>query len=120
MMTSTHTCGGTILTGHVEGESYDYCDRCGAYAYQGLEMPGTAAPGAAQRAWDRGDTTSPAGALTLEARHIPSLGWVVDDEDGGRWVPSHEAQTEIEAADDPQATAVQICTESPMRGSWRA
>lgn len=41
------------------------------------------------------------------------------DTDGGRWWPSDEALAEIEASDDPEATALRICENEPMRGQWR-
>lgn len=47
--------------------------------------------------------------------------WAVDDAvDGGRWFPGDEAEAEILASEDPAATAVRICRESPMRGTWRS
>ena len=43
----------------------------------------------------------------------------VDDEDGGAWFPSAEAEAEIRAAADPFAAAINICWSAPMRGTWR-
>lgn len=43
----------------------------------------------------------------------------VVDPAGGRWVPSDETQAEIQSADDPEATALRICRNDPMRGEWR-
>ena len=45
-------------------------------------------------------------------------GWTVVDAHGGRWFPAPDALVEIEAADDPAATAVEICEREPMRGTW--
>ena len=45
--------------------------------------------------------------------------WAVDDAAGGRWFPGDDAETEIDASDDPAATAVRLCREQPMRGDWR-
>jgi hypothetical protein len=44
--------------------------------------------------------------------------WHVVDPDGGRWWPSDATLAEIEASDDPAATALEICRRSPMRGRW--
>lgn len=44
----------------------------------------------------------------------------VTDPAGGRWWPSDEAQDEIQQSDDPEATALRICVDAPMRGTWRA
>jgi hypothetical protein len=46
--------------------------------------------------------------------------WTVLDEAGGRWHPSDEAREEINAADDPEATALRICVAQPMRGTWHS
>jgi hypothetical protein len=46
-------------------------------------------------------------------------GWV-EDREGGVWHPSDEARAEIEASDDPAATAVRICHDTPLRGEWRS
>ena len=46
--------------------------------------------------------------------------WVVEDAAGGRWFPGDEAEAEILASSDPAATAVRICRESPMRGTWHS
>ena len=45
-------------------------------------------------------------------------GWTVRDADGGTWFPNDDADAEIEASDDPAATAVTICRDEPMRGTW--
>lgn len=42
----------------------------------------------------------------------------VRDADGGAWWPSDEASAAIEAASDPDAEALRICREEPMRGTW--
>lgn len=44
----------------------------------------------------------------------------VADPDGGVWVPSDEAQSEIQAAGDPDSAAMEMCSTQPMRGSWHA
>lgn len=44
----------------------------------------------------------------------------VHDEAGGVWWPSDEADVEIEASEDPEATALRICREQPMRGTWKS
>lgn len=49
-----------------------------------------------------------------------SYGWSVMDPDGSRWWPNDEASAEIEAAEDPAAKAIEICTNSPMRGEWHS
>ena len=54
--------------------------------------------------------------LTAETRDDTIT--VVDSE-GGRWWPNEDAEAEIEAADDPEATAIRICESQPMRGVWR-
>lgn len=43
----------------------------------------------------------------------------VIDAEGGRWFPSEEAQAEIESSANPEAAAIRICAEEPMRGTWR-
>ena len=43
----------------------------------------------------------------------------VTDPQGGVWWPDAEATAEIEASDDPEATAIKIATDEPMRGEWR-
>lgn len=45
--------------------------------------------------------------------------WAVDDATGGRWFPGAAAADEIGASDDPSATAVRICRETPGLGTWR-
>ncbi len=47
-------------------------------------------------------------------------GWRVVDPDDGVWWPSDEAEAEIQASDDPAATAVRIATQDPMRGEWHS
>ncbi len=42
----------------------------------------------------------------------------VTDAAGGAWHPSDEALEEIEASADPEAAAIRICTDAPMRGTW--
>lgn len=42
----------------------------------------------------------------------------VDDAAGWTWVPSDEAAEQIAAAEDPEAEALRICREEPMRGRW--
>ena len=44
---------------------------------------------------------------------------VVDDAEGGRWFPSDEAAEQIAASSDPEAEAIRLATEEPMRGEWR-
>ena len=43
----------------------------------------------------------------------------VTDSEGGVWRPSEEAAAEILAADDPEATAINIAATTPMRGEWK-
>lgn len=48
-------------------------------------------------------------------------GWCVEDtHHGGIWWPHEDAQAEIAVARDPEAAAVWMCAESPMRGRWEA
>ena len=42
----------------------------------------------------------------------------VEDTEGGVWWPNDDAQTAIQAADDPKAAAIKMCDETPMRGEW--
>lgn len=52
-------CGGTILAG-CAGDDYSYCDRCRAYACDGLDFPSGGVPERLNReAWDNGDDASP-------------------------------------------------------------
>lgn len=44
---------------------------------------------------------------------------VVRDSEGGVWWPSEEALDEIRASSDPEVTAIRICTQEPMRGTWK-
>jgi len=44
----------------------------------------------------------------------------VKDTEGGVWRPSEEARAEIEAAEDPERRAVEICEFQPMRGTWKS
>ncbi len=57
--------------------------------------------------------------MNLTAEHT-TYGWSVIDADGGIWWPGDDAETEIEASDDPAAEAVRIAGERPMRGEWRS
>lgn len=57
--------------------------------------------------------------MTLQADYTDGT-YVVRDTDGGVWWPSDEALAEIQAADDPEAKAVEICDQQPMRGHWSA
>jgi hypothetical protein len=43
---------------------------------------------------------------------------IVIDTDGGIWWPNADAESEIDASDDPEAKAIEICTTTPMRGEW--
>lgn len=75
-------------------------------------------------------TLSPAGdddgpvfpvRIVPEPRAVETDGtWAVEDAAGGRWFPGDDAEAEILASEDPAATAVRICRESPMRGTWRS
>ena len=58
---SHHVCGGTILSSTGNGEEYQYCDRCGAYAYSedASDVPDGTDKTANKAAWDDGDTESP-------------------------------------------------------------
>lgn len=49
---------------------------------------------------------------------IDNIVTVIDSE-GGRWIPSKEAQAEIKASPNPEAAAIRICAEEPMRGVWK-
>ena len=42
----------------------------------------------------------------------------VEDTDGGVWWPNDEANAEIMASADPQATALTMCEAEPTRGEW--
>lgn len=44
---------------------------------------------------------------------------MVEDSDGGAWIPSDEAQNDINSADDCDARAIEICATEPMRGTWK-
>lgn len=55
----------------------------------------------------------------LSARQVYGS-WLVEDWAGGVWRPSLEADAEIEASEDPAATALRICREQPMRGEWHS
>lgn len=48
-----------------------------------------------------------------------SEGWVVDCRAGGRWIPTEDAQSEIQAAEDSAARAFEICAWTPSRGTWK-
>jgi len=58
------------------------------------------------------DTTN-----NLTIRHLTD-GICVEDAEGGTWWPNEYAAAEIEDALDPEAEAIRICTEEPMRGRW--
>lgn len=59
-------------------------------------------------------TTGPDAYLVAQAD-----GSYVDDAPfGGRWRPNDEAAAEIAASDNPAETAVRLCHETPMRGTW--
>lgn len=45
-------------------------------------------------------------------------GWSVVDPNGGRWWPNDAATEEIDASDDPEQTALDICDNAPTRGTW--
>lgn len=56
-----HECGGTILITNGNGEAYQYCDTCGAFAYgEDAEVPDGTDKVANREAFDAGDTESPA------------------------------------------------------------
>ena len=44
---------------------------------------------------------------------------VVRDTEGGIWWPNEEAQAEINAADNSDEAAIEICENEPMRGVWK-
>lgn len=73
MITMTHECGGTILSGGAGEQEHLYCDRCDAYTY---DLDGAVPDGtdraANQTAWDAGDERSPEGKA-------------VTDDDPGLW-----------------------------------
>ena len=60
-------------------------------------------------------------AIDLDALTVTILDGIpcVSDPEGGIWLPSDEAIEEIEASADPESTALRICRERPMRGTWR-
>ena len=55
-----HECGGTILA----GPDHSYCDRCGAFAYDAMPLPGGTDVAANKAAWDDGDDCSPTTTTT--------------------------------------------------------
>jgi hypothetical protein len=55
---------------------------------------------------------------TMTAEQLTN-GWTVIDEDGGQWWPSEEAIAQINSASNPEAEALRICEEDPMRGTWK-
>ncbi|KKL52216.1 hypothetical protein LCGC14_2287690 [marine sediment metagenome] len=57
---------------------------------------------------------------TLIAKPTDKSGstWTVTDREGGVWIPSIEADADIAAATYPRLRAMEICTDSPMRGLW--
>lgn len=57
----SHDCGGTILWSSSNGESYYYCDTCGAFRYEseGEGLPTGVDPAANRSAWDAGNLESP-------------------------------------------------------------
>ena len=61
MRTTTHVCGGTLITGGSGETAHTCCDRCGAFAYDSYdgEFPGGTDKAANQQAWDDGDECSP-------------------------------------------------------------
>ena len=44
---------------------------------------------------------------------------VVRDTEGGIWWPNEDALAEINASDDPEVSAIEICENEPMRGVWK-
>lgn len=44
--------------------------------------------------------------------------WAVEDPAGRLWFPDDDAAREIEASEDPGATAERICRDTPERGMW--
>lgn len=61
----------------------------------------------------------PVEPATLVAEELSGGIAVRDVEGGGIWWPGYDASAEIEASDRPLGTAVRICREQPMRGTWR-
>jgi hypothetical protein len=43
---------------------------------------------------------------------------VVCDTEGGTWWPDEDAESEINAAANPEAKAIEICDQEPDRGTW--
>lgn len=56
-----HECGGTILYTAGNDDPMHYCDRCGAFAYGGRQIPSGSNEDANREAFDAGDEASPAG-----------------------------------------------------------
>jgi len=62
------------------------------------------------------DTKTP-DAPTLSITIIGDT-YCVQDSDGSTWTPGEDAEQEIDASADPEATTLRICAEEPMRGAW--
>lgn len=45
--------------------------------------------------------------------------WTVVDQADGRWWPDEQTAIEIAASDSPEETAITICENEPMRGTWQ-
>ena len=55
----------------------------------------------------------------LRAEFVDGV-WTVRALDGGRWWPDEQAEAEIDAASEPEAEALRICSQTPMRGVWKS
>ncbi len=63
MPTTTHLCGGTILTGGAGEQAHRYCDRCRAYTHDlSADVPSGTDEAANRAAWDAGEEQSPEAA----------------------------------------------------------
>ena len=61
METTKHECGGTILVGTENVDTYHYCDKCGAFQFVGMSVPFPDGMDklANQKAWDAMKQQSP-------------------------------------------------------------
>lgn len=57
------------------------------------------------------------GTLTAEVTRYSTY---VRDAAGGLWYPDDETVDQIRSAKDPEAEALRICQEEPMRGTWHS
>jgi hypothetical protein len=92
----------------LDRDSAGFAARCGFHGVTGVGHTEGCASAAASITREAG--------LCVEIRHDTRT---VCDPAGGVWWPDESAEAEIEASDDPAATALEICHTTPMRGSWR-